>query len=108
MWKFRFCGTAFDTFLPNGANCVQGDMAADAETSRAVSADFSVEDWRPLRSRSFLSEEQLAVLHEHFRLNPFPNKYELTALADKIGVSKRVVQVWFQVKFYLHSHTHLF
>jgi len=38
-----------------------------------------------------------------------PSKYELSSLAEKIGVNKRVVQVWFQnmrakvVKFYFEK-----
>lgn len=55
------------------------------------------DEWRPLRSRSFLSDDQVVILQNHFRRNPFPNKYELSALADQINVGKRVVQVWFQV-----------
>lgn len=53
-------------------------------------------DWRPLRSRSFLTDAQVAVLYAQFRRNPFPSKYELSAVAERIGVNKRVVQVWFQ------------
>ncbi|CAD6194577.1 unnamed protein product, partial [Caenorhabditis auriculariae] len=53
-------------------------------------------DWRPLRSRSFLNDSQVAVLQTHFKRNPFPSKYELSAVAEQIGVNKRVVQVWFQ------------
>ncbi|EFO92186.1 CRE-ZAG-1 protein [Caenorhabditis remanei] len=53
-------------------------------------------DWRPLRSRSFLNDSQVAILQNHFKRNPFPSKYELSAVAEQIGVNKRVVQVWFQ------------
>ncbi len=56
------------------------------------------QDWRPLRSRSFLSDEQVGHLHTRFRRNPFPSKYELSEMAEQIGVNKRVVQVWFQVR----------
>ncbi|VDM32177.1 unnamed protein product [Toxocara canis] len=52
--------------------------------------------WRPLRSRSFLTDAQVAILLTHFKRNPFPSKYELSAVAEQIGVNKRVVQVWFQ------------
>nr|CDP94618.1 BMA-ZAG-1, isoform c [Brugia malayi] len=52
--------------------------------------------WKPLRSRSFLTDAQVAILHAHFKRNPFPSKYELSAVAEQIGVNKRVVQVWFQ------------
>ncbi len=50
-------------------------------------------DWRPLRSRSFLTDAQVAVLHTQFRRNPFPSKYELSTIAERIAVNKRVVQV---------------
>lgn len=49
--------------------------------------------WKPLRSRSFLTDAQVAILHAHFKRNPFPSKYELSAVAEQIGVNKRVVQV---------------
>uniref|UniRef100_A0A915PXD0 Homeobox domain-containing protein n=1 Tax=Setaria digitata TaxID=48799 RepID=A0A915PXD0_9BILA len=62
------------------ASCVVGSNAA----------------WKPLRSRSFLTDAQVAILHAHFKRNPFPSKYELSAVAEQIGVNKRVVQVWFQ------------
>ncbi|CAJ0928518.1 unnamed protein product, partial [Mesorhabditis belari] len=52
--------------------------------------------WRPMRSRSFLTDAQVAILQNHFQRNPFPSKYELSAVAEQIGVNKRVVQVWFQ------------
>uniref|UniRef100_A0AC35GWP5 Homeobox domain-containing protein n=1 Tax=Panagrolaimus sp. PS1159 TaxID=55785 RepID=A0AC35GWP5_9BILA len=51
---------------------------------------------KPLRSRSFLTDSQVAILTTHFKRNPFPSKYDLSALAEQIGVNKRVVQVWFQ------------
>ncbi|KAF8375494.1 zag-1, partial [Pristionchus pacificus] len=53
-------------------------------------------EWKPLRSRSFLNESQLAILQTHYRRNAFPSKYELSSVAEQIGVNKRVVQVWFQ------------
>lgn len=77
----------------------------EKEDERSVSPNLSLnsvksnsgrEDWRPLRSRSFLTDDQVTVLQAQFHRNPFPSKYELSALADQIGVNKRVVQVWFQ------------
>lgn len=50
-------------------------------------------DWKPMRSRSFLTDAQVAILDQHFKKNRFPSKYDLSALAVKIGVNKRVVQV---------------
>ncbi|VDK72386.1 unnamed protein product [Onchocerca ochengi] len=71
-------GSQSGSDLPN--SCVVGNAAT----------------WKPLRSRSFLTDAQVAVLHAHFKRNPFPSKYELSAVAEQIGVNKRVVQVWFQ------------
>uniref|UniRef100_A0A914NC23 Homeobox domain-containing protein n=1 Tax=Meloidogyne incognita TaxID=6306 RepID=A0A914NC23_MELIC len=77
---------------------------------------IELDEWRHssaagsvLRSRSFLSDQQLRILAEQFRRNSLPSKYELSSLAEKIGVNKRVVQVWFQnmrakvVKFYFEK-----
>uniref|UniRef100_A0AC34GQP9 Homeobox domain-containing protein n=1 Tax=Panagrolaimus sp. ES5 TaxID=591445 RepID=A0AC34GQP9_9BILA len=47
---------------------------------------------KPLRSRSFLTDSQVGILTTHFKRNPFPSKYDLSALAEQIGVNKRVVQ----------------
>uniref|UniRef100_A0A7E4W423 Zinc finger E-box-binding homeobox protein zag-1 n=1 Tax=Panagrellus redivivus TaxID=6233 RepID=A0A7E4W423_PANRE len=51
---------------------------------------------KPLRSRAFLTEPQVNTLTMHFKRQPFPSKYELSALAEQTGVTKRTVQVWFQ------------
>ncbi|OUC43050.1 zinc finger, C2H2 type, partial [Trichinella nativa] len=48
---------------------------------------------RPSRNRNYLSEEQVAVLNNHYRNKPFPSKAELAALAAHLGIGKRVVQV---------------
>lgn len=72
-----------------GANDGAEAESSGRETPRA-------DTWRPLRSRSFLTDAQVVILHSHFKRNPFPSKYELSAVAEQIGVNKRVVQVWFQ------------
>ncbi|KAL3078908.1 hypothetical protein niasHS_014690 [Heterodera schachtii] len=60
-------------------------------------------EWRPsanggsaLRPRAFLTDAQVKVLAEQFRRNSLPSKYQLSEMAEQIGVNKRVVQVWFQ------------
>ncbi|VDO24604.1 unnamed protein product [Haemonchus placei] len=79
--------TPWDSSL-NCQMVVGNDVITDAKSSP--------QDWRPLRSRSFLTDAQVAILNTHFKRNPFPSKYELSAVAEQIGVNKRVVQVWFQ------------
>lgn len=74
----------------SGESAEQQETQNDLPSSCAVGSGAT---WKPLRSRSFLTDAQVAVLHAHFRRNPFPSKYELSAVAEQIGVNKRVVQV---------------
>jgi hypothetical protein len=82
----------FDGQYQSSENSAETDhMETDSAEGEATTANGV--DWKPLRSRSFLSDDQVAVLSEQFKRNPFPSKYELSALAEKINVNKRVVQV---------------
>uniref|UniRef100_A0A158P6T5 Homeobox domain-containing protein n=1 Tax=Angiostrongylus cantonensis TaxID=6313 RepID=A0A158P6T5_ANGCA len=74
----------------------EGDLEVVVGNEMINEEKVSSQDWRPLRSRSFLTDAQVAILNTHFKRNPFPSKYELSAVAEQIGVNKRVVQVWFQ------------
>ncbi|XP_059479784.1 zinc finger protein 1-like isoform X2 [Neocloeon triangulifer] len=51
---------------------------------------------RKVRVRSQIGEEQLTVLKAYYHKNPKPKKEELTAIAEQLGFTERVVQVWFQ------------
>lgn len=53
-------------------------------------------DGRKVRVRSLIADEQLAILKQHYLINPRPKREELAKIADKIGFPVRVVQVWFQ------------
>ncbi|KAE9417743.1 hypothetical protein Angca_006105 [Angiostrongylus cantonensis] len=72
----------------------EGDLEVVVGNEMINEEKVSSQDWRPLRSRSFLTDAQVAILNTHFKRNPFPSKYELSAVAEQIGVNKRVV--WFQ------------
>ena len=48
------------------------------------------------RSRTTFSEEQLQILQEFFETNQSPHGESLQQLSEKVGLSKRVTQVWFQ------------
>lgn len=73
--------------------------AEEEEESGCGAEDDMLAHWRPsgagsvLRPRAFLSDAQVKTLADQFRRNPLPSKYELSALAERIGVNKRVVQV---------------
>ncbi|CAK1542818.1 unnamed protein product [Leptosia nina] len=51
---------------------------------------------RKVRVRTALTDEQQAVLKEHFVLNPRPNREQFKTIAQQINLDNRVVQVWFQ------------
>ncbi|KAJ8980222.1 hypothetical protein NQ317_010219 [Molorchus minor] len=53
-------------------------------------------DGRKVRVRSLISEEQLKVLKDNYKLNPRPKREDLEKIASSIGFPVRVVQVWFQ------------
>lgn len=73
------------------------DAGSDVDQKPFISQMKSEEafspEHKPLRSRSFLTDSQVGILTTHFKRNPFPSKYDLSALAEQIGVNKRVVQV---------------
>ena len=74
----------------------ESSIEVEDQETKPIKAEIKAEessDWKPLRSRSFLTDSQVSILSAHFKRNPFPSKYELSALAEQIGVNKRVVQV---------------
>lgn len=48
------------------------------------------------RQRTLLTPVQRTALEDAFRCNYSPNSHERESLADSLGLSARVVQVWFQ------------
>ncbi|RCN26480.1 homeobox domain protein, partial [Ancylostoma caninum] len=75
------------------SDMVDGELEVVVGNEMINDSKTSPQDWRPLRSRSFLTDAQVTILSNHFKRNPFPSKYELSAVAEQIGVNKRVVQV---------------
>ncbi|XP_015839852.1 zinc finger protein 1 isoform X3 [Tribolium castaneum] len=70
------------------------DEEIDSES--VTTTDHVSEDGRKVRVRSLISDEQLKVLKDHYKLNPRPKREDLEKIADTIGFPVRVVQVWFQ------------
>lgn len=82
------------------SSTLDGGAASEDDTMDASCCDdgvggASINDWKPIRSRSFLTDNQVQVLSQQFKRNRLPSKYELSALAEQIGVNRRVVQVNF-------------
>lgn len=76
-----------------GSDCYTDDEHRPCTTEEEDSVD---QDGRKIRVRSQIADDQLAVLKECYAANPRPKREELCRIADRIGFSVRVVQVWFQ------------
>lgn len=50
------------------------------------------------RIRTTFAEEQLNILQAHFQMDCNPDGADLERIANQTGLSKRVTQVWFQVR----------
>ena len=48
------------------------------------------------RARTTFADDQLSVLHEYFKVDPNPQGFTLTEIAEKVKLSRRVTQIWFQ------------
>ncbi|XP_063912903.1 zinc finger protein 1 isoform X4 [Zophobas morio] len=70
------------------------DDEMDCES--VTTTDHVSEDGRKVRVRSLISDEQLKVLKDHYKMNPRPKREDLEKIAETIGFPVRVVQVWFQ------------
>ncbi|KAI5633878.1 zinc-finger double domain-containing protein [Phthorimaea operculella] len=77
---------------------IQSGVSASEDEDRDERDDkLSIhENDKKIRVRTALSEEQQAVLKEHYAINPRPNREEFKKIAHQIGLDNRVVQVWFQ------------
>jgi uncharacterized Zn-finger protein len=72
----------------------QEDDEMDCES--VTTTDHVSEDGRKVRVRSLISDEQLKVLKDNYKMNPRPKREDLEKIAETIGFPVRVVQVWFQ------------
>ncbi|KAJ8943948.1 hypothetical protein NQ318_016106 [Aromia moschata] len=72
------------------------NMNDEIDSESFTTTDHVSEDGRKVRVRSLISEEQLKVLKDNYKLNPRPKREDLEKIAASIGFQVRVVQVWFQ------------
>lgn len=73
-----------------------GPETDNSVSSMALDSEDNSRDGRKTRSRSHIRGEHLDVLRPIYYRNPRPKKEEINAIADRLGFSSRVVQVWFQ------------
>ncbi|XP_059611904.1 zinc finger protein 1 isoform X2 [Phlebotomus argentipes] len=80
---------ALNSYLAAAASGSEDD--AEERDAKATS-----EGERKVRVRTAISEEQQAVLKEHYAVNPRPSREEFRSIASRLMLDARVVQVWFQ------------
>lgn len=69
------------------------DDSSTSSDDTTISSDHSP---KPKRIRTTFTDQQLEVLHAHFKLDVNPDSSCLQNIAQITGLSKRVTQVWFQ------------
>lgn len=74
----------------NGTNYYDSVAAVAAAAAAAAAAQ------RQKRMRTSFKHHQLRVMKSYFELNHNPDAKDLKQLSQKTGLSKRVLQVWFQ------------
>ncbi|XP_060599407.1 zinc finger E-box-binding homeobox 2-like isoform X3 [Ruditapes philippinarum] len=83
--------------LSHVESTTNGSVGSDEEDVEEIYRDTdSAADEKSMRIRTQFTEDQQNYLKSQYVLNPRPRKFELIRMGNKIGFSKRVVQVWFQ------------
>ncbi|ELT97041.1 hypothetical protein CAPTEDRAFT_43751, partial [Capitella teleta] len=79
--ELEMCGRSLHGFNENDLPGLGNDMSMQA---------------RQKRMRTSFKHHQLRIMKSYFQLNHNPDAKDLKQLAQKTGLSKRVLQVWFQ------------
>ena len=73
-----------------------GGWGSDTDGDSCGSTDTGSKKRKSKRNRTTFTDEQGHVLQANFQLDCNPDGQDLERIADISGLSKRVVQVWFQ------------
>ena len=68
----------------------------DAEASQIIRKTFLKGGNKRKRHRTIFKQDQLNEMKSVFQRNPNPDTAELQQLSQGLGLTKRVLQVWFQ------------
>ncbi|KRZ79518.1 LIM/homeobox protein Lhx9 [Trichinella papuae] len=79
-------------------------MSADSDCSAEKSSEENnrchsssgMQIMRPKRMRTSFKQQQLRTMKAYFQMNHNPDAKDLKQLAQKTGLTKRILQVWFQ------------
>ncbi|RNA43173.1 LIM homeobox Lhx2 isoform X2, partial [Brachionus plicatilis] len=80
----------------NQNNAANGTNYYDSVAAVAAAAAAAAAAQRQKRMRTSFKHHQLRVMKSYFELNHNPDAKDLKQLSQKTGLSKRVLQVWFQ------------
>lgn len=64
--------------------------------SSFIFREATMEDSLIPRRRRRTSSEELEILEVEFKRNPLPTQFERSKIAEKVNMSGRGVQIWFQ------------
>ncbi|XP_057693108.1 zinc finger homeobox protein 3-like [Corythoichthys intestinalis] len=71
-------------------------MSESSFDAQRYSRDVEEEHRRDKRQRTTITPEQLEVLYQRYSLDSNPTRGVLEGIAQDVGLTRRVVQVWFQ------------
>jgi hypothetical protein len=82
---------------PPSTDQAAGGTGAGRQRSKSGTGHLTMQQLNKKRQRA--TPEQLLVLEEAFILNPSPNAKMREMIADRIRMTERSVQIWFQNRF---------
>jgi hypothetical protein len=95
LFKDYFSDENSDNAGDSNQSCTQTDTGAMYDSIGTMSAAAAAAQ-RQKRMRTSFKHHQLRVMKSYFELNHNPDAKDLKQLSQKTGLSKRVLQVWFQ------------
>ncbi|KAF7991766.1 hypothetical protein HCN44_010567 [Aphidius gifuensis] len=92
----RLAAGALELLHPNELSSSMESLAAYNDTSVGSPGGHLHQNQRTKRMRTSFKHHQLRTMKSYFAINQNPDAKDLKQLAQKTGLSKRVLQVWFQ------------
>ncbi|XP_077392383.1 LIM/homeobox protein Lhx8-like isoform X2 [Festucalex cinctus] len=90
-----FCRPHYDVMMENISRSKQNDQSKTDEAQAATDSSSTVT--RPAkRARTSFNADQLQVMQTQFAQDNNPDAQTLQKLSERTGLSRRVIQVWFQ------------
>lgn len=75
---------------------IEGGYGSSTDGDSCESSEVASKKRKSKRNRTTFTDEQIHILQANFQLDCNPDGQDLERIADISGLSKRVVQVWFQ------------